>query len=118
LDCKNIEPVLLFTDRKILEIILRNLLDNAIKYTSAGSVTLRFEHRDGGSVITVADTGRGMPPDKIKRLEAYAKKPNDQLSDTFGYRFIYTLAEKIDASIQIVSELHKGTSISIFIPAK
>ncbi len=113
--CENTAPVLLVTDRNILEIILRNLLDNAIKYTQSGSVTLHFEHRDGGSIITVTDTGQGMPPGKIALLEAYAKKSHHQLSETFGYRFIYTLAEKIGATIQITSALDKGTSIHISI---
>ena len=109
-------PILLFTDKKILEIILRNLLDNAIKYTASGHVMLHFENQAGGSLITIADTGRGMSPDKLRRLNAYAKKPDHESLQTFGYRFIYTLAEKIDVSIQIVSELNEGTRVSIFIP--
>ena len=113
---KKDEPVRLFTDRNILEIILRNILDNAIKYTAAGHVGLFVEKQPGVITITVADTGNGMTPEKVHRLEEYSDKLHSQSSETFGYRFIFTLAEKIEARIRIRSELGKGTSVTISIP--
>jgi signal transduction histidine kinase len=106
----------LFTDRTILEIILRNLLDNAIKYTQSGEVSLLFERRPAASAIIVADTGRGMTEEKIKELNAYVDHTVAASSPTFGYRFIYTLAEKIGAGIRVSSRPGKGTSVTVLIP--
>jgi signal transduction histidine kinase len=108
--------LLLFTDKNILEIIFRNILDNAIKYTQNGAVSLRFEKGPGEVRIIVTDTGIGMKPEIIRRLEGYSNKLHHESTQTFGYRFIYTLAEKIGAAIEIRSEAGKGTSVTIIIP--
>ncbi|HLZ85666.1 MAG TPA: HAMP domain-containing sensor histidine kinase, partial [Puia sp.] len=114
--CKCGGPEWLYTDKDLLEIILRNLLDNAIKYTTDGSITIALERKEDGCAIVVSDTGRGMTADKIKQLEDYAQQPHHQSSETFGYRFIFSLAEKIGAGIRISSEPRKGTNVTIFIP--
>lgn len=103
----------LYTDRKILEIIIRNLLDNAIKYTGQGQVSIAFERQDGADSIMVSDTGSGMSAEKIRQLERYADASAKQTSPTFGYRFIYTMSEKIGASIRIVSTPGTGSCVTI-----
>ena len=55
-------------DRKRLELALRNLLDNAVKYTDAGSVTLRLEPTGEWIRVSVIDTGRGVAPEHLPRL--------------------------------------------------
>jgi len=107
---------LLFTDKNILEIILRNILDNAIKYTEKGVISLTFEKGPGEVRFIVTDTGIGMKPETIRRLEGYSNKLHHESSQTFGYRFIFTLAEKIGVTIEIRSEAGKGTSVTIIIP--
>jgi two-component sensor histidine kinase len=57
-----------------------------------------------------------MKPETIRRLEGYSNKLHQESTQTFGYRFIYTLAEKIGAAIKIRSEAGKGTSVTIIIP--
>jgi signal transduction histidine kinase len=106
----------LITDRNILEIIIRNLLDNAIKYTEQGRVAIRFEKQKDAGVIVVSDTGKGMTAEKIKQLEQSTFVTRERSSPTFGYRFIYTMAEKIGATIRIASLAGKGTSVTIVIP--
>lgn len=116
LRCKSTGVHILVTDRNILEIILRNLLDNAVKYTSSGSVSLLFERRQDGDAITVADTGEGFRADRLKMVSDYTKKSHQQATETFGYRFIYSLAEKIGAVITITSLPDVGASVTILIP--
>jgi signal transduction histidine kinase/outer membrane protein assembly factor BamB len=110
------DPVLLFTDRNILKIILRNILDNAIKFTTTGHVALYVERQPGQFTITVSDTGKGMGPEKVRILEEYSQKLHAQSSETFGYRFIFTLAEKVEVRIRLQSEPGKGTNVTIIIP--
>ena len=55
-------------DRAKIDLALRNLLDNAIKYTDVGTVTVRIERTASAIRVTVADTGRGIDPEHVPRL--------------------------------------------------
>jgi two-component system phosphate regulon sensor histidine kinase PhoR len=55
-------------DRVKIDLALRNLLDNAIKYTDVGTVTVRIERTASAIRISVADTGRGIEAEHIPRL--------------------------------------------------
>ena len=55
-------------DRKRIELALRNLIDNAIKYTDAGGVTIRVERTSTAIRVSVNDTGRGIEPEHLPRL--------------------------------------------------
>ena len=55
-------------DRKRIEQALRNLIDNAIKYTDAGTITLRVERTSSAIRVSVSDTGRGIEPEHLPRL--------------------------------------------------
>jgi two-component system, OmpR family, phosphate regulon sensor histidine kinase PhoR len=55
-------------DRKRIEVALRNLLDNAIKYTDSGRVRIFAERGPSTVRISVADTGRGIEPQHLPRV--------------------------------------------------
>jgi two-component system phosphate regulon sensor histidine kinase PhoR len=55
-------------DRKRVEVALRNLLDNAIKYTDSGTVRISAEAIPSAVRVTVADTGRGIPAQHLPRI--------------------------------------------------
>ncbi len=55
-------------DRKRIEVALRNLLENAIKYTDAGSVRMAAEARAGIIRVSISDTGRGIGAEHLPRL--------------------------------------------------
>jgi two-component system phosphate regulon sensor histidine kinase PhoR len=55
-------------DARALEQVLVNLVENGIKYTSQGGVTLSAERADGGAVLTVADTGPGIERHHLPRI--------------------------------------------------
>jgi two-component system phosphate regulon sensor histidine kinase PhoR len=55
-------------DRKRVEVALRNLLDNAIKYTDSGTVRVSGEAGSGRVRISVADTGRGISAEHLPRV--------------------------------------------------
>lgn len=54
-------------DEKIYDVI-SNLIDNAIKYTGKGGITVSAEKTDGNVKVVVKDTGRGIPPEEAKQL--------------------------------------------------
>jgi signal transduction histidine kinase len=55
----------MYVDEEKLRQIVINLLSNAAKFTSRGSIRLRAEAADGSVAIAVADTGIGIPADKL-----------------------------------------------------
>jgi signal transduction histidine kinase len=58
-------PLVVRTDPGLLREILRNLVDNAIKYTESGGILLTSRVRDGQCVLQVWDTGCGISPDQL-----------------------------------------------------
>ena len=54
------EPPPLLSDRFLVQMVVRNLITNAIKYTETGSVELRVEVQNGAHRISVKDTGPGI----------------------------------------------------------
>ncbi|MDD4989466.1 MAG: HAMP domain-containing sensor histidine kinase, partial [Candidatus Pacebacteria bacterium] len=55
-------------DKEQLKHVVRNLIDNSIKYTPTGSVNVSLEKKDGKILFAVKDTGVGITPEDKKRL--------------------------------------------------
>ncbi|MEX2461583.1 MAG: histidine kinase N-terminal 7TM domain-containing protein [Paenibacillaceae bacterium] len=63
-----------FADKEMLDLIIRNLLSNAIKFTeNGGSIRLKADYADGKIIVSVSDTGSGIPTGQAESLlqEAY-----------------------------------------------
>jgi signal transduction histidine kinase len=101
------------TDRNILAIVLRNLVDNAVKYTSTGKIHISSVVREGELLISVEDTGAGIPASKINELLNYGQVINHKSSSTYGYRLIIELTQLIKAGLNIESETGKGTTVAL-----
>ncbi len=66
-DCPSLDqPV--YLDRDMWEKVVLNLLSNALKFTFDGSITVRVGRSDGAAVVTITDTGIGVPAAEIPRL--------------------------------------------------
>ncbi|PCK07782.1 MAG: hypothetical protein COA42_12610 [Alteromonadaceae bacterium] len=109
-------PVVI-VDEKRLQQILYNLVGNAVKFTQSGSVTLSASV-DGEYVsIEVADTGIGIPADKLEKVfEVFEQVEAQQSSDTRNYGgtglglvVCKQLVELHGGSIELISELGVGT---------
>jgi signal transduction histidine kinase len=58
-----------FADKEMLDLIIRNLLSNAIKFTeNGGSIRLKAEYADGKIIVSVSDTGSGIPEGQAESL--------------------------------------------------
>ncbi|HPJ75942.1 MAG TPA: ATP-binding protein, partial [Clostridia bacterium] len=103
----------------ILYEMIYNLCDNAIVYNKAeGSVILTLEKTDNKAVLTVADTGIGIPQDHLPRVfERFYRVDKSHSKDTggtgLGLSIVKHAASLHDAKIDISSKINKGTKISI-----
>ncbi|HVU03958.1 MAG TPA: ATP-binding protein [Polyangiaceae bacterium] len=116
--------VTLLADRRGLEHVLTNLVDNAVKYCGPGSsVTLRAETTDAGGVrIIVEDDGPGIERHHLPRLfeRFYRVDPgrSRQLGGTgLGLSIVKHLVEAMGGRIEVDSEPGKGTRFSISLSA-
>ena len=104
----------LISDREIVTIIARSMISNAIKFTPKnGEINIDF--RD--NVLRVCDCGVGMSDDMIAAILNHNYKStrgtNNEIGMGMGMQLALNLADKIDASITIESQLEKGTLISL-----
>ncbi len=111
------------TDRRIVTRILTNLLVNAVDYTDTGSVTLSAQRNDGGLVLDVADTGRGIPADKLDlvfekfgRVEKTAGTTRPGVGLGLGLPISRQLARLLGGDISVASVPGLGSTFRLTIP--
>ncbi|MBN1143650.1 MAG: response regulator, partial [Bacteroidales bacterium] len=116
------EEVAIKGDRQILGMLLGNLLSNACKYTPPrGEINLALTASKRKAIITVSDTGIGIPQKAHKYLfrEVYraenAQKTEEE-GTGFGLLQVYRIVKILGGKISIQSEEHQGTTFTITLP--
>lgn len=108
---------------RLAQEIVYNLTDNAIKYNiEGGKVTVAVKKTDGGTVLTVSDTGIGIPPEHIgrvfERFYRVDKSHSKAVGGTgLGLSIVKHAAACFGASVDLRSEVGKGTEITVKFPA-
>lgn len=120
------EPLLLcYFDQDKMEKIFYNILSNAVKNTSTGSidVILNFQDQEDTKkliTILVNDTGKGMSSMELKNIfNPFYKSPenkDDSESSGIGLALVNSLVKYLNGDVHIKSEQQKGTSIEITLP--
>ncbi len=102
-----------YTDMQLLSTIVRNLLDNANKYTSDGLLKLSAVALHNEVIITVSDTGKGFKPEA---LQDFLNKDRTNTQSGNGSFIILQLLEFIGGRLEVVSETDKGTEFKVILP--
>jgi PAS domain S-box-containing protein len=109
------------TDAVLLERIMRNLFENAIRYTHQGGLLIGTRRRGDQLRIDVVDTGIGIPDDKLTHVfeEFYqvanpARDRNQGLG--LGLAIVSRLARLIGADVQVRSHEGRGTCFTLLLP--
>lgn len=115
-------PVQLMADPLKIRQVLINLLTNAIKFTSVGSVTVSVEERGPDVVLTVTDTGDGISPGNIDRIfESFARVYKSRSSDEgtgLGLALVKRLVELHCGTISVASNLGSGSAFTVSLPKR
>lgn len=111
-----------YIDTEMWEKIVLNLMSNAFKYTKQGSVTVSLQEQNGQVQLSVSDTGVGIPPDQLEKVfERFHRVENTSgrsLEGTgIGLAMVKELVRIHHGSISVSSELGKGTTFTVSIPA-
>ncbi|HLL55069.1 MAG TPA: ATP-binding protein, partial [Myxococcaceae bacterium] len=113
----------LFTDEGKLAQILRNFISNALKFTERGEVRVRAQRGPGGTVlISVADTGIGIPPEHHQRIfEEFAQVEGPlqrKVKGTgLGLPLSRKLAQLLGGDITLHSAVGHGSTFTLQVPA-
>jgi signal transduction histidine kinase len=119
-DCPPL-PRLVRIDRSVWETIVPNLLSNALKYTTEGSVTLRLRTIDGRVRLTVQDTGAGIPttsqPHVFKRFYRAPESAARSIEGTgIGLALVRELVHALGGEVGVASEPGAGSTFTLEIP--
>ena len=116
----NIDDLSLYQDEKIVELILTNLVNNAIKYSPENTViTISVEQNENLTTIQVIDRGIGIPQNDQKHIfERYFRAENaiNTPGTGIGLNIVKNHLEKLGGAISFESEEQKRTTFTIIIP--
>lgn len=111
------------TDAEKLRAILQNLVNNALKFTETGTVRIAAKELAAGQgiALTVADTGIGIPADKIDSIFGIFQQADN--SSTRGYGgvglglyIVKSFTDLLGGNVSVWSEIGKGTCFTVNLP--
>ena len=116
------DNLIVMADKNMIRTILRNLISNALKFTSKnGKVEIKAFYSENKVVISVADTGIGIKPEDIDKIfkigSSFSKRGTENEKGTgLGLLLCKEFVEKHGGEIWIESEEGKGSSFKFSIP--
>ncbi len=116
-------PVEVRGSERDLRLLVRNLVDNAVRYTAEGGrVDVGLSSEDGTALIRVADTGVGIPTRDLPRIfERFYRVDRARSRETggtgLGLSIVKHVAENHGGSVSVDSELGRGTTFEVRLPA-
>lgn len=107
-----------FTDRELLKVVLRNIIDNANKHTRDADIYISVSTTTENHIsVTVTDTGDGMSRPVLQRIQDRIAQASTAASiernSRLGYQMIIDFTARIGASLDVQSEAGEGTSVTI-----
>jgi len=117
------ENIFVKADRNMVSVIIRNLISNAIKFTSkGGEIILKAENKEQFTEVEVKDTGVGIAKEVQSKLFDISKNTSthgteNETGTGLGLILCKEFAEKNNGKIWVDSELGKGSSFKFTIPS-
>jgi PAS domain S-box-containing protein len=113
-------PKATFDSDRIIQ-VLTNLMSNAIKFTpEKGRISVIVKQQDEQFLISVADTGMGIPEDALPKIfdRFYrVNRPGKEIKGTgLGLAIVYKIVQAHSGRIEVESDMGKGTTFTVYLP--
>jgi len=114
-------PVIVETDVVLLERVLRNLVDNAIKYTTRGTVRLEVQGAGDRALLSVSDSGPGIPrAEQARVFEEFYQLSNPERDRSrgigLGLAIVRRLTDLLGIELRLESDSGKGVTFRLALP--
>ncbi|MDX1375106.1 MAG: hybrid sensor histidine kinase/response regulator [Burkholderiales bacterium] len=115
------EPLTVDTDAVLLERVLRNLLDNAVKYTRRGAVRLELHRAGERALLSVRDSGPGIPrAEQARVFEEFYQLSNPERDRArgigLGLAIVRRLTDLLGIELRLESEPGSGATFHLALP--
>jgi hypothetical protein len=112
--------VTIISDKPLLMRALANLLSNSYHYSEAGGARIHVARADGRAIITVTDSGKGMPAEVMDRLNddgvTRLRADESAQGSGSGFQSAKRLIQALSGSLRIIASSPAGTEIRITLP--
>jgi heavy metal sensor kinase len=121
LEMGTIEEVTILGDKVRLQQLFTNLIDNAIKYTSKGSIHVTLQKNEDTALVKIRDTGIGIPKEEQEKIfKRFYRVDKSRSRETGGVGLGLSIAEWIvhahHGKIGVESKLNKGSTFTLSLP--
>lgn len=111
------EALSIHSDKNRIFQVFSNLIGNAFKFTTEGSVSYGYKQEGERVVFYVKDTGLGIEPEKLGRVfQRFAKLNNFAQGTGLGLSICKTIIERLVGEIAVSSEVGTGTTFTFWLP--
>lgn len=116
------DSTIIKTDKNILSTVIRNVINNAIKYSNnSNSIKIKSSINEKEIIISVIDSGIGFNDETLKKIinrqnVVSNAGTNNEKGTGMGLMLCFSILEKINGNIKIISELNIGTEVQIIVP--
>lgn len=111
------EDIIIEGDKNRIFQVISNLIGNAFKFTTSGSVSYGYHRKDNEIEFHVSDTGIGIEADKLSKVfERFVKVNNFAQGTGLGLSICKTIIERLGGTISVSSEFGKGTTFTFTLP--
>jgi len=116
-----VQEVTIMGDKVRLQQLFTNLIDNAIKYTSEGSIRITVEKDEENAVVQVLDTGIGIPQGEQEKIfKRFYRVDKSRSKESGGVGLGLSIAEWIakahQGRIEVNSGLNRGSTFTVYLP--
>lgn len=115
---KDDHPIVIYGDKRKLVSVLQNLVFNAVSFTpEGGNISLSLNKEQEFAILRVKDTGSGISEEDIPHIfERLFTKRNNENSNGMGLFIVKSIITEHWGTIEVASELGKGTVFTIRLP--
>jgi heavy metal sensor kinase len=121
LEMGTLQEVTVIGNKIRLQQLFTNLIDNAIKYTSQGSIRVTVERNEGAVLVKIKDTGMGIPKEEQEKIfKRFYRVDKSRSRETGGVGLGLSIAEWVvhahHGRIEVESKLDRGSAFKVYLP--